>query len=606
MAALLLGAWFAATPAGGQNPAPRPPAGQKPDAQAKDVPYEFVFLAEARPLLVRAHVRLDGEPVQAAWEGFVKHLFQYLDKNRDGVLTKDEVERMPPLEQILSGNLGVGGFGFGGGSASPAMEDLDTNRDGKVTVAELAAYCRSKGFVPFQFQGESKGGNPLSMAFGGGKSGPSVEAVSEAIFNLLDTNGDRKLSREELAAAPEVLLRLDADDDELVTARELVPKAPPKADGGAMFAMPGMLGAGGPPATGNRILMLVTTPGEAPNLMVRRMHERYGGKGSAEGTKLGRKALGLDEATFAALDTNRDGVLDAQELAAFVKRPPDLELVVRVGTRGSGERAVEAAAVKGRPSPLADKLKAVRSVALLDLGATRTELGVGEEYRSDRLSGVLQQQYGALFKQADKNRDGYIDAQEAQANALFRGAFKAMDLNGDGKVSEKEFNEYQELLRDLQGRARAACVTLVLADQSRGLFDLLDTDRDGRLSIREMRGAAALLARLDRDGKGWITRADVPRSYRLTVRRGTASRGGFDLSAVFEELYGGGGGGEVQEGPTAGPAWFRKMDRNRDGDVSRREWLGSEELFRRIDTDGDGLISAEEADRYDALHRKQK
>ena len=46
------------------------------------------------------------------------------------------------------------------------------------------------------------------------------------------------------------------------------------------------------------------------------------------------------------------------------------------------------------------------------------------------------------------------------------------------------------------------------------------------------------------------------------------------------------------------------MDRNRDGDVSRKEFLGTDEQFRQIDVDGDGLISVEEADRYDAASRK--
>jgi Ca2+-binding EF-hand superfamily protein len=51
--------------------------------------------------------------------------------------------------------------------------------------------------------------------------------------------------------------------------------------------------------------------------------------------------------------------------------------------------------------------------------------------------------------------------------------------------------------------------------------------------------------------------------------------------------------------------WFRKMDRNRDGDVSRKEWLGTAEQFREIDTDGDGLISLHEAYRYDERGREK-
>jgi hypothetical protein len=37
------------------------------------------------------------------------------------------------------------------------------------------------------------------------------------------------------------------------------------------------------------------------------------------------------------------------------------------------------------------------------------------------------------------------------------------------------------------------------------------------------------------------------------------------------------------------------MDRNRDGDVSPKEFLGTREQFRRLDADGDGLISLAEA-----------
>ena len=40
--------------------------------------------------------------------------------------------------------------------------------------------------------------------------------------------------------------------------------------------------------------------------------------------------------------------------------------------------------------------------------------------------------------------------------------------------------------------------------------------------------------------------------------------------------------------------------------MSRKEWLGTEEEFKKIDTDGDGLISVEEAERYDRLMRRKK
>jgi len=37
------------------------------------------------------------------------------------------------------------------------------------------------------------------------------------------------------------------------------------------------------------------------------------------------------------------------------------------------------------------------------------------------------------------------------------------------------------------------------------------------------------------------------------------------------------------------------MDRNRDGDLSPREFLGPKAEFRKLDADGDGLIDGVEA-----------
>jgi Ca2+-binding EF-hand superfamily protein len=559
---------------------------------------DIVFLAESRPILVRIHARIDGKPVESAWADFMKYLFAYLDVNGDGVLSKEEAERAPSVEQINTGGLtGLGGPFGGGGGSRPTMAELDADKDGKVTLAELGAYYRKKGLAPFQFQ-LRPAANPFGVqaAFFGGRVEPSVESVAEAIFKLLDTNLDGRLTKAELAAAERALLRLDEDGDEMIVPRELVPNARPRSN---MFG--GMMGKSkkGAAGAGNRLVVPIQGPASARSELVRALQERYGSK---KEKKLTRKALGLDEATFRRLDADGDGVLDAEELARFAQLPPDLEVVVRLGERANGEARIE---VMGKGGPaLAGKLRVEEALALLELGLTRAELRTSEGTSSESaLTGLVRQQYIAEFKKADKDKNGYLDEKEARGSRTFRDVFKAMDRDGDGKLYEKEVLAYLDAYRQIEERARASCVSLVLSDESRGLFDLLDVDRDGRLSVREMRGAVGLLKKLDREGKGYLTRADVPRSYRLTVRLGPASEGAAALRG-FAALYGGGRKYEPEARAPRGPLWFRKMDRNGDGDVSRKEWLLSEEKFREIDTDGDGLISVEEAERYEARQRK--
>lgn len=48
-----------------------------------------------------------------------------------------------------------------------------------------------------------------------------------------------------------------------------------------------------------------------------------------------------------------------------------------------------------------------------------------------------------LFMQLDANKDGYVDAGEANKSATVKGNFKAMDTNGDGRISNEEWSKFE-------------------------------------------------------------------------------------------------------------------------------------------------------------------
>ena len=351
--------------------------------------------------------------------------------------------------------------------------------------------------------------------------------MTAALFGLLDADRDGLLSAAELQRAGAALRRADVNDDEWITPNEVLARSAPepaKAGPAPTFLSTGLL----PPAP------------EAP----RQLAEHYRTK------------------------------LDGPRLAALLTKGAPLELTARLGKlTGDQERVV----VQGE-SPLA-KVESVDGV--LTTAAAGLTLAMQAAPADGRVRG-LHAFYRQQFEAADAAGQGALLRKQVLESPTLAALFRLADRDGDGKLTTAELDAFL----DLHALGAVSFVTLTVADQSLGLFDLLDADHDGRLSLRDLHTAWDRLRGHDRDGDGKLSRSELPRRLQASI--------GLGKPAVRPPA-----GIRPAPAPVArrGPAWFQKMDRNGDGSVSRREFLGPLELFTKLDADGDGLLSPEEADR---------
>lgn len=523
-----------------------------------DETQDFVYLG-AQPVFLRLRVLVDGKDHRTPFTTWLRGVFDRADADKDGRLSRDESKAVLEIAEFRSAE------------SSPAgRRDWKQDPDGN-------------GFIEFEemVSAVENGAGPALQV----RMTPTPDANArfrgqqqtedpQRIFKHVDADKDSRLSDLEIESALSALRKFDRDDDETVSAAEIS-----SANPYAMYFAPQVSTTTAPAA----IPLLELNAAELSGRAIRQFFQRYDLQ-DANGVSdlvLAPEELPISDAVFKAHDANGDGRLDFDEVPVLLKQmEPQVEFTLHISVQWERTPAIDFVCHDDRWK---DRVRrSYTGDVTIDFGDAQLELSVPAAGNSFDTTQFLEQQ----FKAGDTDNNGYVEQKELRSNYYMNQLFAQADADKDGKLFLKELRAH------VDGRKQAGESRTVvdLADAGRSLFEILDVNRDRRLSPAEVKALGPRARAWDADKDGALGEAEVPRHFRLTARRGTAQIPGLNFvtpAAVFAPNF--------VNRSAPGPTWFTRMDRNSDSEVTPREFLGPPELFGRLDLNGDGTLDVTEA-----------
>ena len=538
------------------------PTPAAPAAEDREV---LFYLAPSGLMAIEFQIAVEGKPFKQAWDEALDEQFQKLDKDQDGEIAGVERDLLPNtrLLRLMDPN----------GFANPVAPSLMDRK-------AFGSYMEKLGFQPFKINVAPAPNQMVSGSFVVSGMQNDPEQAAKLLFAKLDQDADGRLSRKEMDQAPASLAKLDLDQDETISAAELVP-----VNYNAYFG----LGVRDTQRTNDQNPFLALSGRASHRQAATQLTARYDTR--EKDNALSRAEIALPEKLFAEHDIDGNGKWDFEEIQQYLKSPtPNITIRIRLRRQesayapGKSPKPAENTIEFQHGDELASSVK--NGIGSLSLDAAQLEVSL-ERDRGGNIEGILKSQFGSM----DADNNGYIDKEESQRFGQFTQFFQELDRDRDGKLFFEEITAgvlpVAKLMRNQ--------IQISVTDRGKDLFRILDSNGDNRLSLREfwdMPNRAALWAK---DGEGGIALADVPQQYRLV-----AGLGQFNLFNRFNGVVVArpiGGSAPTIRASNSGPMWFQKMDRNADGDISRKEFLGTIEDFQKLDQNNDGLIAPDEAER---------
>lgn len=455
-----------------------------------------------------------------------------------------------------------------------AFDLADTNRDGFLVADELTVELTGKLGLdgdPWSLD-DSPCDQHLSFAelqrwLAANANGVRLQTnfqtpttTDQPLMRELDEDQDGSLTEDEIEDVFERLRKQDVDDSETISLNELTP--------GARIIASDLT---------SRCEFVLVPEGTVSQRLLSLLARR------AKAGKVKGRDLRLygSSSRLGSVDFDGDKKLDRLELIEFTRHPqPDIELQIHIDTAVGSLSVTTLKNLTNRVESRTD-----RGWSRIVIGQD-VEIGLVARSAIDPLKAAL-----AVFTARDRDRNGYLD--EAERRSFPLPQVSSFDSDADGNVFQSEFKVGVQRLIDQV----SAQTDFAIDRWGRSLFSAIDSDRNLQLSRREFASLANRIKAWDANADGALTSSEIPESYQLKIGPGLP-RFVAGRSAGQNQL------GQPQSGLPQ-PIWMRQLDRNGDGDLSRREFPGSNDAFNKLDKNRDGFVDLREALQATSVERKE-